>query len=147
MSKIVYHGTFSDQPPHMYGETFHAGTLLSTDDRAADQIDAGEVEVPAIRQVHKYQITDRAPMSKVLREDPMFFKDPGMAVPEDRTDKIYPYVNAREDRGSASYVIPSSFVGDRVKYMGLQFQGLHAEDEDYDTIMNAISTMSGGKRT
>lgn len=147
MSKIVYHGTFSEHPPHMYGETFHAGTMRSTDDRSADQIGAGEVEEPAIRQVHGYEISDKAPVSKVLYDDPMFPETPGMGVPEDRTDKIYPYWNAREDVGSTSYVIPSGFVGKHVKHLGVQFQGLHASsDEDYDTVMNAVSTMAGGKR-
>ena len=71
MGKVVYHGTFSEYPPHEYGhETFHVGTLASTDDRAADQIMGGEVEEPAIRQVHAYEISDDAPVSKGMWGDP-----------------------------------------------------------------------------
>lgn len=145
MGKIVYHGTFSNQAPHEYGERFHAGTMRATDDRSADQIMGGEVEEPAIRQVHAYEISDDAPMSRHTWSDP----DIGSRgwpdrVPLHKDNRIYPYKNDREDRGSISYVIPSGFVGNHVKHLGVQFQGFHGNDEQHDTMMNAISTMVGG---
>lgn len=149
MGKIVYHGTFSEHPPHMYDETFHAGTMRATDDRSADQIGAGEVEEPAIRQVHAYEISDTAPISKRVWSDPDIemsihkSEDAPPTVPEHKENRIYPYTNVREDKGSTSYVIPSGFVGKHVKHLGVQFQGLHASDEDYDSVMNAIRSMSG----
>lgn len=150
MGKIVYHGTFSEYPPHEYGhETFHAGTMRATDDRAADQLMGGEVGEPAIRQVHAYEISDDAPVSKRVWDDPMkgLFRSSEKAHPAPlyNEKRIYPYTNIREDRGSTSYVIPSGFVGKHVEYMGVQFQGLHASNEDYDTIMHAIAAMGGGK--
>jgi hypothetical protein len=156
MGKIVYHGTFSEGAPHEYDQTFHAGSMAATDDRSADQMMGGEVEAPAIRQVHAYEISDTAPMSRRTWADP----DAGFArvvkpeaggavpeVPEHKENRIYPYTNIREDRGSTSYVIPSAFVGTHVKHLGVQFQGLHADDDDYDATMKAISTMLGGKST
>lgn len=156
-SKIVYHGTFGGQAPHEYGGTFHAGTMRATDDRAADQLMAGEVEEPAIRQVHAYEISDSAPMSRRTWGDPdvgftraTWERDgedgpPTPEVPEHKENRIYPYKNDGEDRGSTSYVIPSKFVGKHVKHLGVQFQGLHGNDEQYNAVMNAITTMSGGK--
>ena len=157
MGKIVYHGTFGEHAPHEYGGTFHAGTLRATDDRSADQIMGGEIEAPAIRQVHGYEISDDAPMSRRTWGDPdvgftraSWERDgedgpPAPEVPEHKDNRIYPYKNDREDRGSTSYVIPSGFVGKHVKHLGVQFQGLHTDsDEDYDTMMNAVSTMVGG---
>ena len=147
MGKIVYHGTFSNQAPHEYGERFHAGTMAATDDRAADQLMAGEVEEPAIRQVHGYEISDDAPMSRHTWSDP----DIGSRgwpdrVPEHKDNRIYPYKNDREDKGSTSYVIPSGFVGKHVKHLGVQFQGLHGNDEQYNAVMGAISSMVGGPK-
>ena len=158
MPKIVYHGTFSEDAPHEYGGTFHAGTLRATDDRSADQIMGGEIEAPAIRRVHAYEISDDAPMSRRTWGDPdtgfqraTWERDgedgpPTPEVPEHKDNRIYPYKNDREDRGSTSYVIPSNFVGKQVKHLGVQFQGLHADnDEDYDAVMGGISSMLGGK--
>ena len=147
MPKIVYHGTFSEDAPHEYGEPFHAGTMRSTEDRAADQMMGGEVEPPSIRRVHAYEISDEAPMSKRTWADPDDYPDTGPnVVPEFNEKRIYPYKNAREDRGSTSYVIPSSFVGSKVKHLGVQFQGLYTEsDKDYDAVMGGISSMVGGK--
>ena len=156
MGKIVYHGTFEEHAPHEYGGTFHAGTLRATDDRSYDQIMGGEVEEPAIRQVHAYEISDDAPVSRRTWGDPdvgflraSWERDgedgpPTPEVPEHKENRIYPYKNAREDRGSTSYVIPSGFVGNHVKHLGVQFQGFHGNDEQHDTMMNAISTMVGG---
>lgn len=150
MPKIVYHGTFSEYPPHEYGhETFHAGTMRATDDRAADQMMGGEVEAPAIRQVHAYEISDNAPMSKRIWDDPMegMFgsSEKVRPAPEFNEKRIYPYKNIREDKGSTSYVIPSGFVGKHVKHLGVQFQGFHGDDEQHDAVMGAITAMSGGK--
>lgn len=156
MAKVVYHGTFSGRPPHEYGGTFHAGTMRATDDRAADQVMGGEIDAPAIKQVHAYEISDDAPMSRRMWGDPDvgFLRAtheregqdaPPPEVPEHKTNRIYPYQNIREDRGSTSYVIPSNFVGKYVKHLGVQFQGFHGSDEQFDATMNAISAMSGGR--
>jgi hypothetical protein len=157
MPKVVYHGTFSESAPHEYGVTFHAGTMNATHDRSYDQIMAGEVSEPAIRQVHSYEISDTAPMSKRIWSDPDIgftrvenrnegLDEPVPEVPEHKENRIYPYRNIREDRGSTSYVIPSSFVGNHVKHLGVQFQDLHTEsDKDYNNFMGALSVMSGGR--
>jgi hypothetical protein len=150
MGKIVYHGTFSDEPPHEYGhETFHAGTVRATEDRAADQMMGGEVEEPAIRRLHAYEISDDAPMSKRVWDDPMegMFgaSEKARPAPEFKENRIYPYKNIREDKGSTSYVIPSDFVGNHVKHLGVQFQGFYGSDEQEKAVMDAITTMSGGK--
>lgn len=142
MPKIVYHGTFGEHAPHEYGEPFHAGTMRATDDRSYDQIMAGEIEEPAIRQVHGYEISDDAPTASSTYDDPMSSGE--YKVPETSQTRIYPYKNEREDRGSTSYVIPSSFVGNHVKHLGVQFQGFHGNDEQHDALMGAISTMVGG---
>lgn len=147
MGKIVYHGTFSEGAPHEYGETFHAGTLRSTDDRAADILMARGVERPAIRQIHGYEISDDAPMSKRVWDDPLegiYGPKDSKPVPEFNQKRIYPYKNDREDSGSTSYVIPSGFVGKYVKHLGVQFQGFHANDEQHTALMNAMTTMVGG---
>lgn len=109
----------------------------------------GDVEEPAIRQVHAYEISDDAPMSRRVWDDPMAGSygvegDKRRSVPEYNEKRLYPYKNAREDRGSTSYVIPSGFVGRHVKHLGVQFQDLHASGEDYDSVMNAITVMAGG---
>jgi hypothetical protein len=157
MGKIVYHGTFSEHPPHEYGETFHAGTKAATEDRIADEIMGGEVEGPAVTRTYGYEIPDTAPMSRRTWSDPdissynMFGKGPededGIPpVPEYKTNRIYPYTNVREDRGSTSYVIPSGFVGRQVKNLGLQFQGFVGTDEQFDAMTGAMRTMLGGKK-
>lgn len=147
MGKIVYHGTFSEYPPHEYGETFHAGTRAATEDRIADQIMGGEVEGPAITRTYGYEISDTAPMSRSTWEDPdagwAYKSLGGTPVPEHKTNRIYPYVNRREDRGSTSYVIPSGFVGGKVKNLGLQFQGFVGTDEQFDAMTGAMRTMLG----
>jgi hypothetical protein len=149
MPKIVYHGTFSEGAPHEWlQETFHAGTMRSTEDRAADQMMGGEVEPPSIRRVHAYEISDSAPMSRREWSDPdvVVKGDYAPNVPQHKENRIYPYKNLREDRGSTSYVIPTGFVGNKVKHLGVQFQGLYTENnEDYDKFMGALSTMVGGK--
>lgn len=153
--KIVYHGTWSDLAPHEYGGTFHAGTLGATEDRAADQMMGGEVEEPAIRRVHAYEISDTAPMSRRTWSDPDIgflraeheregIAPPAPEVPEHKDNRIYPYKNIREDRGSTSYVIPSGFVGKHVKHLGVQFQGVYGSDEQENAVMNAITGMLGG---
>lgn len=151
-SKIVYHGTFSDAPPEDWlQDTFHAGTLRAVEDRAYDQLTGGEVEEPAIQRVYAYKISGSAPMSRRTWADPDIelsvhkYEGAPPAVPEHKTNRIYPYQNAREDYGSTSYVIPSEFVGRQVKNLGVQFQGFYGNDEQEKSLMNAITTMSGGK--
>lgn len=152
MGKIVYHGTFSDAPPHEWlQETFHAGTLHAAEDRAYDQLTGGEVEEPAIQRVHAYEISDTAPISKRVWGDPDIelsihkYEGAPPAVPEHKENRIYPYQNAREDYGSTSYVIPTGFVGNHVKHLGVQFQGFYGNDEQRKALMGAITSMAGGK--
>lgn len=145
MGKIVYHGTLSDEPPHSYGMPFHVGTERAAWDRLDDEVSHGvDLDSAAIIRgtIHKYELSDTAPTSKVLRQDPMFYDDEGMAVPETRTDKIYPYENKREDVGSTSFVVPHTFVGTHVKHLGTQFEGVLAVNPD---VSKAVSAMSGGK--
>jgi hypothetical protein len=67
-------------------------------------------------------------------------------VPEYSQKRIYPYKNEREDKGSTSYVVPSNFVGNHVKHLGIQFQHFTmAGDYNHEVAVNAISTMVGGK--
>jgi hypothetical protein len=127
MGQIVYHGTWGDEPPHAYGEPFHVGTKRATDDRAADQMMGGDVEPPATRRVHAYEISATAPMSRRLWDDPDYKSfsepdEPARPVPQHKENRIYPYLNAREDKGSVSYVIPAGFVGKHVKHLGVQFE-------------------------
>lgn len=149
MGKIVYHGTFSDAAPHEWDQpTFHAGTFASTEDRSADQIMGGEIEAPAIRRVHAYDISDTAPMSRREWSDPdvKVKGESSPNVPQHKENRIYPYKNLREDYGSTSYVIPTDFVHRYVNHLGVQFQGFHGSDEQERSLMNAISTMVGGKQ-
>jgi hypothetical protein len=149
MGRIVYHGTWSGGAPHEYEAPFHAGTMQATDDRAYDQVMAGEVPENSIKQVHAYEISKTAPISRTLYNDPDAVAKDGYPaprrVPQDREDKIYRYKNIREDRGSTSYVIPAHFVGNHVKHLGVQFQRFHGDDNYLDTLLSAASTMVGGK--
>jgi hypothetical protein len=138
MGKIVYHGTFSDEAPHEYTETFHAGSARA----AHERLDEAE-EQGGIATVHGYEISDDAPMSRMVWADPYDYPDTGPnVVPEFNQKRIYPYKNSVEDKGSTSYVIPSIFVGNQVKHLGPQFQAPRGEGGK--TIMNAVSTMVGG---
>lgn len=125
MKRIVYHGTAESDPPHTHGMPFHAGTLRSAQDRIDDELSHGidRDEIPVVNTtIHAYEVAENAPMSKRVWEDPMFYQNERRAVPEHKENRIYPYINAREDRGSVSYVVPSSFVGRHVTYLGPQFQ-------------------------
>lgn len=153
MGKIVYHGTFSETPPHVHGEPFHAGTEYAAEDRlngnedfpGYDWFNEESGNIP-IGQIHAYEISDDAPTSKKVWEDPFFSDISKDAVPEHKENRIYPYVNRIEDKGSTSYVIPSSFVGNHVKHLGVQFQYLNTNSKyDRDAIYNAITAMAGGK--
>jgi hypothetical protein len=147
MGKIVYHGTFSEMPPHEHGYPFHAGTEDSAEDRlnSLDEYsDEDEDNIP-IGQIHAYEISDDAPTSKKMWTDPYFATIDSTAVPEHKENRIYPYTNRVEDKGSTSYVIPSSFVGSHVKHLGVQFQYLNTNSKyDRDAIYNGISAMVGG---
>lgn len=159
MGKIVYHGTVSDEPPHKWGAPFHAGTMRAADDRLDDEISHGvdwDEVGSGIASVYAYEISDTAPMSKRVWSDPDIGFDratyeregddaPTPEVPEHKTNRIYPYKNMREDRGSTSYVIPSNFVGTHVKHLGKQFQYVIGGREQENSVMNAITAMSGGK--
>ena len=149
MGKIVYHGTFSEEPPHVYGEPFHTGTLAAAYDRIDDEMTnngAGLAGEPTFR-IHKYEISDNAPTSRRTWADPQDdYKYGPTVVPEFNQKRVYPYKNTREDKGSTSYVIPSDFVGNHVKHLGIQFQnftqhGLYG----HEAAINAMSIMVGGK--
>jgi hypothetical protein len=149
MGKIVYHGTFSDEPPHVYGEPFHTGTMSAAYDRIDDEMDnngAGGQYEPTYK-IHKYEISDNAPTSRKTWDDPGdFFNHGPNPVPEFNQKRIYPYKNEYEDKASTSYVIPSKFVGNHVKHLGIQFQHFsQGGDYGHETAVNAISTMVGGK--
>lgn len=123
--KIVYHGTVENEPPHVHGFPFHAGSKRAAQERIDDEISHGmSVDEPTrvTASYHAYEIDDESPMSKRTWQDPMFYQDERKAVPEHKENRIYPYTNEREDRGSTSYVIPSSFVGKHVKHLGVQFK-------------------------
>lgn len=139
MGKIVYHGTFSDQPPHSYDQdTFHAGSEKSAYDRLTEA-----EEVGGIATVHAYEVSNDAPMSKEKWADPLEWRTSDYPeVPENDISKIHSYNNAVEDKGSTSYVIPRTFVGKHVKHLGPQFK--EPRGEGGKAIMNAISTMVGG---
>lgn len=155
MGKIVYHGTFSDAPPEDWAQdTFHAGTKRSAYDRLYDEeahgIDWDEVGI-GIARGYAYEVSDKAPVSKRVWGDPDIdlaihkYEGAPPAVPEHKTNRIYPYQNAREDYGSTSYVIPTGFVGRHVKPLGLQFQYVVGGREQEEAVMNAITAMSGGR--
>jgi hypothetical protein len=149
MGKIVYHGTFSDEPPHAYGEPFHTGTMSAAYDRVSDEMwngDGGGQYEPTYR-IHKYEISDNAPTSRKTWDDPGDFFDHGPnPVPEYSQKRIYPYRNRYEDKGSTSYVIPSNFVGNHVKHLGIQFQHFTmGGDDNHEMTVNTMSTMVGGK--
>lgn len=139
MGKIVYHGTFSDKPPHEYGGTLHAGTERAAHDRLEEAEEFG-----GMATIHAYEISDDAPMSRTMWSDPIYRSyGARKVVPEYPKKKIYPYTNAVEDYGSVSYAIPSGFVGTHVKHLGPQFQELRGEGGRI--IASAITTMLGGK--
>ena len=148
-SKIVYHGTLSEEAPHEHGYPFHAGTSRAANERLDDEIqngvDWGEA-TRGVASIHAYEVSDTAPTSRRVWQDPMFGEDENKFVPEHKENRIYPYKNDREDRGSTSYVIPSNFVGKHVKHLGVQFQQLvNPYDGRDEAVYNAMSTMSGGK--
>ena len=152
MSKIVYHGTVSSGAPHVWGSPFHAGTLRAANERLDDEIEHGVawdaenkgILAIGIGQIHAYEISDDAPTSRKVWEDPMFSEDESKAVPEHKENRIYPYKNEREDKGLTSYVIPSSFVGTHVKHLNTTQFLINADKEQESSIMGAISTMAGG---
>ena len=149
MGKIVYHGTLSEEAPHEHGFPFHAGTLRAANDRLDDEIQHGvdwDSAERGVASIHAYEISDTAPTSRRTWQDPMFYTDEGMAVPEHKENRIYPYENDREDRGTTSYVIPSGFVGKHVKHLGVQFQSLvDPYDGRGEAVYNAMSVMVGGR--
>jgi hypothetical protein len=159
MGKIVYHGTYSAEPPHKYEGTFHVGTLQAAHDRLADEEETavyGETRPAAIARVHKYEISDEAPTSRRTWDDPLTgtgaweMDDEApkyYPVPESGSRKrIYPYENIREDKGSISYIVPSAFVGESVKYLGQQFQSVVGEPQEVHALYNAMRIMLGGKK-
>lgn len=121
MGKIVYHGTLSGKAPHEVDQPyFHAGTKESALDRLLHKsettTETGEYS-PGSGQVHAYEVEDTAPTSNRVFGDPMD-RNP---VPEGNIKKIHRYVNALENEGSTSMVIPTKFVGSHVRHLGVQF--------------------------
>ena len=152
--KIVYHATLSDDPPHVYGEPFHAGTYRSAHDRLDDEITYGVDWQPenekypnlGVGTIHEYEVSDKAPTSRRTWEDPMYFDDESKAVPEHKQNRIYPYKNEREDKGATSYVIPSNFVGNHVKHLNKEQFLINDIHDRGDTVYNTMSTMVGGRK-
>jgi hypothetical protein len=146
---IVYHGTFSDKPPHEYEQerfgTFHAGTIEAAKQRLADKIEHGDWSMHhrgtpefgstkgGIGTIHAYEISGKTPAT---------IADEGFE--ESNTSQVQPYTNHLEDVGSLSFVIPISFVGNSVKYLGPQFQELYGTRGE--SIARAATTMVGGKQ-
>lgn len=149
--RIVYHGTTTEEPPHKHGYPFHAGSRKAAYDRLDDEVNNGfyweddEPEV-LVGQVHAYEISDKAPTSRRTWEDPDFH-DVSKSVPEHKENRIYPYTNKYEDKGSTSYVVPSKFVGNHVKHLSTEQFFINTTNEQDDTVYNTMSTMVGGKRT
>jgi hypothetical protein len=138
MGKIVYHGTFSQEAPHSYNTPFHAGTLRASQERLDE-----EERLGGIASIHGYEISDKAPTSRAMWSDPIEeYDDVPNVVPEYNQKRIYPYRNKIEDEGSTSYVIPSKFVGNHVKHLGVQFQALRGRDGQ--DIGKAMQGMVGG---
>jgi len=152
MSKVAYHGTVSGEAPHVHGYPFHAGTFEAANARLDDELENGVDWDPegtgkpqiGIGQIHAYEISDDAPTSKRVWEDPMFYENEDRAVPEHKENRIYPYKNAIEDKGSTSYVIPAAFVGNHVKHLNKTQFFINATHDDEQAIYNAISAMAGG---
>lgn len=133
MGKIVYHGTWSELPPHEYGKPFHAGTRQSAEDRlfSGEGIPEGGGDFQAI---HSYEIDD-SDIDPTVYADPHFGDTYGAVwdksklgdpftkrVPED-SEAISQYINDHEDRGTRSFVIPPHLVASgRVKHLGVQFR-------------------------
>jgi hypothetical protein len=165
MPKIVYHGTLSNAAPHEHGYPFHAGTYKAANDRLDDEIEhgvdwdpegTGKAQV-GIGQIHSYEVSDDAPTSKRVWGDPdvgfqraTWERDgddgpPTPEVPEHKQNRIYPYKNDREDKGSTSYVVPSSFVGNHVKHLNTQQFLINADANSEKSFMGSISAMVGGR--
>lgn len=130
----VFHGTYSDKPPHEYEnqQSFHAGTYEAARDRLASAqqpaADAGmDIDVP---KMHAYEV--RVQPSLMTFEDPHVWREGNeyeydMRVKEEGPTgtppkKILKYRNQFEHRNSISYVIPRHFVDQGyVKYLGDQW--------------------------
>lgn len=136
--ETVYHGSTYSVPPHEITQglrgtrltTFHAGTEQSAKDRLDFWAQPGDVP----SYLHTYRITggvgpdtwgdpitDEEYNEGLEPEDYDRLEPWEKSVPEDDTTTIHPYTNEGEDRGSTSYVIPTSMVGNNVKYLGTQF--------------------------
>lgn len=142
--KIIYHGTLSDQPPHEYDQpTFHAGTRQAASDRLDDEISHGVDwdEVPiGVASVHAYEVSPNTPKSRKIWDDPMSYDTP---VPEHKSNRVYPYLNSREDINNLSYVVPTGFVGSHVKHLGVQFQQVIGGKDAENAVFGAIRGMLG----
>lgn len=126
--KIVYHGTYSEKPPHLYKQpTFHVGTAGAAVSRLNNVSEGwgtarGGVPAYSTGTIHAYEVAEDAPTSRKVWGDPV----ENDAAPENNTKRIYRYTNTVErwdDDVSESMVIPTKFVGKHVKYLGAQFTG------------------------
>ena len=153
MKKVVYHGTLERQAPHEHGYPFHAGTLKAANDRLDDEMESGVDWDPegtgtpqiGVGQVHAYEISDNAPTSRRVWEDPKF--ETNKSVPEHSQTRVYPYKNAVEDKGSTSYVIPAAFVGNHVKHLNTTQFLINADKQQHDGIMSGMASMLGKPST
>ena len=135
--KVVYHGTWSEQAPHTYGPPVHAGTARSAEDRLFS--DEGIPEDGGhFQAVHAYAINEDD-------IDTTMYKDPhsraGGDTPHlpDDPENIKQYVNAHEDAGNVSYLVPQS----KLRHLGVQFD-IDPDDIRNDAVVQAYRTMSGG---
>jgi hypothetical protein len=149
MGKIVYHGTWSPKSPHEYGESFHAGTAQS----AQDRLSSGE-GIPEgagfMNAVHSYEIPSDVKINPKMHSDPdagdtyknIWGDKPLNPIPS-RPTQVSQYLNDHEDRGSTSYVIPSRMVAQgTVKHLGAQWT-IDPHDERSAPIIKAYKTMTG----
>lgn len=140
---VVYHGSWSDRPPHEYLDdddfpAFHAGSPQSAQDRLFSEenipFDGGHFQA-----VHAYAI----PKGRI---DPTVFADPHPEGPHSDLPKMpaYPedikqYKNEHEDAGATSYYVPAG----SYRHLATQFD-IEPYDRRNDPVVQAYRSMTGG---
>jgi len=163
---IVYHGRWNslhnfsaEELPHEVSPTFHAGTRQAALDRIRDTIPRDLKN--SQETIYKYEIHPKD--LSILRytdpiyraewvDDPTYVKDAltpqldveGLYIQSDPGNKIKPYTNLAEDRGSTSYRIPSKLVTlGKVRHLGIQFRGYNPDIEDPKSNVQAVEETIG----
>lgn len=155
-SVIVHHSTWLGIDPHdLNGDSsIHAGSMQAAYDRLGDGLDVtiknsdyteGE---PMTSYLHSYEIPTSL-IKSTMHMDPdhtsrnvlrhsntsrkrMPIAPQSLSPYEDESEnRVIPYVNSFEDKGSTSYVIPSRLVHEgRIKHLGSQFITRHELTND-----------------